>query len=141
MRHLVTLLDIMFPETAKVPKLPNTIPLAEAAVFYQTKCSEDWCTLAKHVIKDFMELRLLFGEVETKRLRPEFLHNDDLVRILKHFHVSVVDAREALDFAATLPEILYTKTDKWMTREQLEPEVREILATLHSTPLPPVNAS
>jgi len=116
----------LFPDT-KAEMLPeDVIPLAEACIFYESKCTEEWLHLCRHLIKDYLELRVFISKVPEVRLFPELGKNADLCRLLKNFHTAVLSAREALAFVATLPALIHAKTSDWMTKQLLAPDLQYI---------------
>ncbi|CAE7286426.1 unnamed protein product [Symbiodinium sp. CCMP2592] len=119
----------LFPETSS-DKLPaDVIPLAEACIFYESKCTEDWLHLAKHLIYEYLELRLYVMKIPEQRLSPQLKDNPQFMRHLKNFHAAVLAAREALDFVSRLPKLIHAKTSDWMTKRLLEPDLRYIQKT------------
>jgi len=101
----------------------NCLPLAEACIFYESKCTPEWLNLAKYVIKDYLELRIYVANIPNTRLHPEFKENTSFCRLLRKFHASVLQAEEALQFVDQLPKLIYTKHSNWMTRKLLEPDL------------------
>jgi len=116
----------LFPETEVEPFPDEVIPLAEACVFYEMKCTEEWLNLAKHLIKNYLEVRIFVTNIPMERIRPQFQENANFMRLLRNFHASVLEAREALAFVAKLPKLTHAKTAGWMTRKLLEPDLRHI---------------
>lgn len=51
-------LNAFMPETAEKKFHSNVVGLAEACIFYESKCTEEWLIQAKYVIKDYLELRI-----------------------------------------------------------------------------------
>merc|ERR1711862_1024163 len=96
--------------------------LAEACIFYESKCTEEWLQLAKHLVKDYLELRAYIAKIPEERLDPELAQNDEFMRLLRLFHSSVLQARDALEFVSKLPKLIHAKTDHWMTSKLLEPD-------------------
>mmetsp|Transcript_138225 Transcript_138225/g.441684 ORF Transcript_138225/g.441684 Transcript_138225/m.441684 type:complete len:368 (-) Transcript_138225:40-1143(-) len=119
------------------PDLPHedfpedVIPLAEACIFYESKCTEEWLHLAKYLIKDYLELRIYISKIPEERLKPQLKENQQLMRILRSFHESVLASRVALDFVSRLPRLIHAKTSNWMTKKLLEPDLRYIQKTAH----------
>lgn len=121
--------NTMFPET-KADKFPaDVIPLAEACIFYESKCDERWLHQAKYLINDYLELRMYVTKIPEERLNPELKENAQLMRLLKTFHASVIAARDALDFVSRLPKLIHAKTADWMTKYLVEPDLRYIQKT------------
>mmetsp|Transcript_26816 Transcript_26816/g.58308 ORF Transcript_26816/g.58308 Transcript_26816/m.58308 type:complete len:368 (-) Transcript_26816:48-1151(-) len=119
------------------PSLPNeefpedVIPLAEACIFYESKCTEEWLHLAKYLIKDYLELRIYISKIPEERLHPELRENRRMMRLLKSFHETILASRVALSFVAKLPRLIHAKTSNWMTKKLLEPDCRYIQKTAH----------
>mmetsp|Transcript_88166 Transcript_88166/g.227340 ORF Transcript_88166/g.227340 Transcript_88166/m.227340 type:complete len:372 (+) Transcript_88166:79-1194(+) len=109
----------------------DVIPLAEACLFYESKCTDEWLHVAKYVIKDYLELRIYIMKIPEERLKPELKENSQMMRLLKNFHESVLAARGALDFVSKLPKLIHAKTTNWMTKKLLEPDLRYIQKTAH----------
>merc|ERR1719450_1852648 len=66
---------VLFPET-RLEKFPDdVIPLAEACIFYESKCSEEWLQLSKVLIKDYLELRIYIKKIPEERLKPQLKEN------------------------------------------------------------------
>lgn len=120
---------VLFPETKVEEFHRDVIPLAEACIFYESKCTEEWLLLAKHLIKDYLELRIHIMRIPEERMRPQLKENQQLTRLMRSFHTSVLNAREALAFVARLPKLLHAKTENWMTKKLLEPDLRYIQKT------------
>jgi len=121
----------LFPET-RVDAMPeDVIPLAEACIFYESKCTEEWLHLAKYLIKDYLELRIFIRNVPEERLKPQLKENQEMMRLLKNFHASVLGARDALEFVARLPKLIHAKTQDWMTKKLLEPDLKYIQKAAH----------
>jgi len=119
----------LFPETA-VEKFPtDVIPLAEACIFYESKCTEEWLQLAKHLIYEYLELRIYVMKIPEQRLNPQLKENPQFMKHLKRFHAATLAAREALDFVSKLPQLIHAKTSDWMTKRLLEPDLRYIQKT------------
>eukprot|EP00931_Biecheleriopsis_adriatica_P085149 TRINITY_DN593_c0_g1_i1.p1 TRINITY_DN593_c0_g1~~TRINITY_DN593_c0_g1_i1.p1 ORF type:complete len:371 (-),score=83.05 TRINITY_DN593_c0_g1_i1:143-1255(-) len=116
----------MFPETKAETFPADVIPLAEACIFYESKCTDEWLHLAKHLINDYLELRIYVMKIPEERLSPNLKENAGFMRHLKNFHASVIAAREALDFVSRLPRLIHAKTSDWMTKKVLEPDLRYI---------------
>ncbi|CAL1142818.1 unnamed protein product [Cladocopium goreaui] len=120
---------LLFPETA-VEKFPtDVIPLAEACIFYESKCTEEWLQLAKHLIYEYLELRIYVMKIPEQRLNPQLKENPQFMKHLKRFHAATLAAREALDFVSKLPQLIHAKTSDWMTKRLLEPDLRYIQKT------------
>jgi len=110
----------------------DVIPLAEACIFYETKCTEEWLHVAKWLIKDYLELRTYIARIPEERLQPQLKENQTMVRLLKNFHSSVLSARSALDFVSRLPKLIHAKTSSnWLTKKLLEPDLKYIQKTAH----------
>jgi len=120
-----------FPETRGEAFPEDVVPLAEACIFYESKCTDEWLHLAKYLIKDYLELRNYVSRIPEERLRPQLRENQELMRLLKAFHASVIAAREALDFVARLPKLIHAKTADWMTKRLLDPDLKYINKTAH----------
>lgn len=130
--HMEQFTHVIFPDTNRGEFFPEeVIPLAEACIFYESKCTEEWLHLAKHLIKDYLELRIYIMKIPEERLKPQLRENTEMIRLLKNFHTSVLVAREALDFVAKLPKLIHAKTQDWMTKKLLEPDLRYIQKTAH----------
>lgn len=118
-----------------IPDLPvedfpdDVISLAEACLFYESKCTDEWLHLSKYLIKDFLELRMYIAKIPEERLSPDLKENVQMVRLLRAFHASVLEARPALDFVSRLPKLIHAKTATWMTKKLLEPDLRYIQKT------------
>jgi len=124
--------NLLIPETEQHQFPKDTIPLAEACIFYESKCSEEWLHNAKWLLKDYLELRLYIAKIPEERMSPELKDNAVFIRFLKKFHESVLEARGALDFVSKLPKIIHAKTSSnWMTKKLLEPDLRYIQQTAH----------
>jgi hypothetical protein len=122
---------VVFPETRAESFPDDTIPLAEGCIFYESKCTDEWLHLAKHLIKDYLELRVYITNIPNDRLKPQLKENQQLMRLLKGFYDSVLAAKEALEFVAQLPKLIHSKTSDWMTKKLLEPDLRYIHKTAH----------
>lgn len=122
-----------FPDTAQEDqKFPeNTIPLAEACIFYESKCTEEWLLLAKYLLKDYLELRVYITKIPEERIKPQLKENQMLMRLCQNFHASVLAAKEALNFVSRLPRLIDAKTSDWMTKKLLAPDVAYIQKTAH----------
>jgi len=116
----------LFQETKQDMFPDDVVPLAEACIFYESKCTEEWLHLCRHLIKDYLELRAYISKIPDVRLFPELAKNADMCRLLKNFHASVLAAREALRFVATLPALIHAKTSDWMTKSLLAPDLQYI---------------
>merc|ERR1719411_2218648 len=72
-----------------MPELPleefpgDVMPLAEACIFYESKCTDEWLHLAKYLIKDYLELRNFVHKIPEDRLKPQLKDNADMMRLLK----------------------------------------------------------
>lgn len=124
--------NVLFPDTAERRFPEDVIPLAEACVFYETKCTEEWLNLAKHLIKDYLEVRIYITNIPVTRIHPQHHENTQFVRLLKTFHKSVTEAYEALEFVSKLPKLIHAKTSNWMTRRLLEPDLMYIHQQAHA---------
>jgi len=118
--------NVLYPATASEKFPADVIPLAEACIFYETKCTEEWLNLAKYLIKDYLELRIFVANIPQTRIVPMHLENQKFMRLLQEFHKSVIEASEALEFVAQLPKLIYAKSSNWMTRKLLEPDLQHI---------------
>jgi hypothetical protein len=121
----------LFPDTQKEMFPDDVIPLAEACIFYESKCTDEWLLLAKHLIKDYLELRIYIMSIPEARLKPQLKDNQQMMRLLKNFHDSVIGAKQALGFVAKLPKLIHAKTSDWMTKKLLEPDLQYIQKTAH----------
>lgn len=128
--HAETLANDLFPNTKSEFFPDDVVPLAEACIFYESKCSEEWLHHCRHLIKDYLELRIFISRIPEVRLSPQLAQNADMCRLLKNFHASVLTAREALGFVATLPKLIHAKTSDWMTKRLLQPDLKYIQTTL-----------
>merc|ERR1719450_793854 len=106
---------MLFPETKSEAFPADVIPLAEACVFYESKCTDEWLHLARYLIKEYLELRNYVKKIPEERLYPNVKENQEFLRLLKSFYDSVVAAKEALNFVAKLPKLIHAKTSDWMT--------------------------
>lgn len=123
---------MLFPETADGELFPeDVVPLAEACIFYESKCTEEWLSLAKYLLKDYLELRVYITKIPEARIKPQLLENSVFVKLLRNFHASVLAAREALEFVSKLPKLISAKTTTWMTKRLLEPDLKFIQKTAH----------
>jgi len=120
---------VLFPETRLENFPDDVIPLAEACIFYKSKCTDEWLHLAKHLIKDYLELRIYIMNIAEERLNPQLKENQQMMRLLKSFYDSVIAAKEALTFVSKLPKLIHAKTSDWMTKKLLEPDLRYIQKT------------
>merc|ERR1740117_1458557 len=68
-------LHVLFPETRGEPFPDDTVPLAEACIFYESKCTEEWLHLCKHLIKEYLELRIYVMQITENRLSPQHKEN------------------------------------------------------------------
>jgi len=123
---------LLFPETTQSKFPADTIPLAEACIFYETKCTDEWLYMAKHLLKDYLEVRIFVANIPRTRVVPQHLENQTFMRLLRNFHKSVLDALEALEFVAKLPKLIHAKTSTWMTRKLLEPDLDHFHKSAHS---------
>jgi len=118
-----------------MPDLPpeefpeDVVPLAEACIFYESKCTDEWLHHAKYLIKDYLELRIYISKIPEDRLQPQLKENKQMMRLLRNFFESVLAARGALDFVSRLPKLIHAKTSNWMTKKLLEPDLRYIQKT------------
>lgn len=96
-------------------------------MFYESKCPAKWLTLCKYLIKAYLELRIFITNIPSERLHPQLHDNTKLIRLLKAFHKAVLEAQEALEAVAKFPRLAYCKTEGWMTKALLEPEVLELM--------------
>mmetsp|Transcript_2273 Transcript_2273/g.4539 ORF Transcript_2273/g.4539 Transcript_2273/m.4539 type:complete len:370 (+) Transcript_2273:100-1209(+) len=119
----------LFPESATDMFPEDVIPLAEACIFYESKCTEEWLLLCKYLLKDYLELRIYIAKIPEERINPHLKQNTDFMRLLKSFHNSVIAAREALAFVAQLPKLIHAKISDWMTKDVMEPDLKYIQAT------------
>jgi len=121
---------ICFPELAKGEAFPeDVIPLAEACIFYESKCTEEWLLLSKYLLKDYLELRVYITKIPEERISADLKENTEFMRLLKNFHSSVLAAKEALIFVSKLPKLIHAKTSDWMTKKLLEPDLKYIQKT------------
>merc|ERR1712032_1794336 len=95
----------LFPETRSESFPEDVIPLAEACIFYESKCTEEWLMLSKYLLKDYLELRVYISKIPEDRISPHLKGNTQFMRLLKNFHASVLGAREALEFVSKLPKL------------------------------------
>lgn len=109
----------------------DVIPLAEACIFYESKCTEEWLLLSKYLLKDYLELRVYITKIPEDRIKPQLKENTQFMRLLQNFHSSVLAAREALLFVSKLPKLIHAKTSDWMTKKLLEPDLKYIQKTAH----------
>lgn len=121
----------LFPATTSETFPEDVIPLAEACIFYESKCTEEWLLLSKYLLKDYLELRVYITKIPEERIKPQLKENATLMRLLKNFHSSVIAAKEALSFVAKLPKLIHAKTSDWMTKKLLEPDLKYIQKTAH----------
>jgi len=121
----------LFPELRAESFPEDVIPLAEACIFYESKCTDEWLHLAKHLIKDYMELRTFIMKIPEERLKPELKENSKLVHLINSFHASVLAAREALEFVRKKPALVHAKTSNWMTKSLLDGDLKYIHKTAH----------
>lgn len=121
-----------FPEMVGGEMFPeDVIPLAEACIFYESKCTEEWLLLSKYLLKDYLELRVYITKIPEERIKPQLKENTTFMRLLSNFHASVLHAKEALLFVAKLPKLIHAKTSDWMTKKLLEPDLKYIQKTAH----------
>jgi hypothetical protein len=104
----------------------DVIPLAEACIFFESKCTEEWLQLAKVLIKDYLELRIYINKIPEERLKPQLKENPAMIRLLRDFHASVLAARPGLDFVSRQPKLIHAKTHDWMTMMKLLPDLKYI---------------
>uniref|UniRef100_A0A0G4HFW1 Uncharacterized protein n=1 Tax=Chromera velia CCMP2878 TaxID=1169474 RepID=A0A0G4HFW1_9ALVE len=126
MKAAEKLTNAMFEGTELQKFVPNAAELAEACLYFQLRLPPEEVNLAKHVIKDFVNLRLYVAAIPVNRLKDNFDENPILKRLLKALHRSVTSAAEGLEAARKLPKICANKRDNWMTKKLLEPEVMEM---------------
>jgi hypothetical protein len=123
---------LCFPELASGEAFPDdVIPLAEACIFFESKCTEEWLMLSKYLLKDYLELRVYITKIPEERIKPQLKENSNFMRLLQSFHASVLAAREALLFVSKLPKLIHAKTSDWMTKKLLEPDLKYIQKTAH----------
>jgi len=120
---------VVFPDTRAETFPDDTIPLAESCIFYEDKCTDEWLHHAKHLIKEYLELRNYIKNVPIERLRSNLKQNPTLMRLLRNFYDTVIAAKEALEFVALCPKLIHSKTSDWMTSKRLEPDLRYIHET------------
>lgn len=131
-RNIEAFTQICFPETATGEGFPeDVIPLAEACIFYESKCTEEWLLLSKYLLKDYLELRIYITKIPEERIKPQLKENTSFMRLLQNFHASVLSARESLLFVSKLPKLIHAKTSDWMTKKLLEPDLKYIQKTAH----------
>jgi len=131
-RNIEAFTHTCFPETASGEGFPeDVIPLAEACIFYESKCTEEWLLLSKYLLKDYLELRVYVTKIPEERIKPQLKENTTFMRLLQNFHASVLAAREALLFVSKLPKLIHAKTSDWMTKKLLEPDLKYIQKTAH----------
>lgn len=63
------------------------------------------------------------ASIPAERMEVEYMKNHTLVRLLRKFYNSVIEAEEVFNFVEELPKILYTKQENWMTKKLLEPDL------------------
>merc|ERR1712039_617012 len=105
-RYVQAFANELLPSTRPEKFPDNVVPLAEACIFYEFKCTEGWLQLSKVLIKDYLELRIYIKKIPEERLKPQLKDNTVLARLLKEFHQSVLLAREGLDFVARRPKLI-----------------------------------
>lgn len=130
-KHIEDFTNSCFPDTCAEKFPEDVIPLAEACIFYESKCTEEWLTLAKYLIKDYLELRVYITKIPEERIVPALKENATLMRLLEKFHASVLAAKDALEFVSKLPKLIHAKTADWMTKTLLEPDLKYIRKTAH----------
>ncbi|CAK0864345.1 unnamed protein product [Prorocentrum cordatum] len=74
----------LFQETKQDMFPDDVIPLAEACIFYESKVTEEWLHLCRHLIKDYLELRAYISKIPEVRLFAELAKNADMCRLLKN---------------------------------------------------------
>jgi hypothetical protein len=122
--------QMCFPDLSAGEAFPDdVIPLAEACIFYESKCTEERLLLSKYLLKDYLELRVYITKIPEMRIQPQLKENHDFMRLLQSFHSSVLAAREALIFVSKLPKLIHAKTSDWMTKKLLEPDLKYIQKT------------
>lgn len=129
-------INVCFPDTKTYGNdaegFPDdVIPLAEACIFYESKCTEEWLLLAKYLLKDYLELRIFICKIPEVRIDAQLKENTQFMQLLQKFYASVMAAREALLFVSKLPKLIHAKTSDWMTKKLLEPDLRYIQKTAH----------
>merc|ERR1712039_565176 len=125
-RYVQAFANELLPSTRPEKFPDDVIPLAEACIFYESKCTEEWLQLSKVLIKDYLELRIYIKKIPEERLKPQLKENSSMVRLLRDFHASVIAAREGLDFVSKQPKLIHAKTGDWMTLQKLQPDLRYI---------------
>merc|ERR1712039_651556 len=125
-RYVQAFANELLPSTRPEKFPDNVVPLAEACIFYEFKCTEGWLQLSKVLIKDYLELRIYIKKIPEERLKPQLKENTAMTRLLRDFHASVLAAREGLDFVSKQPMLIHAKTDGWMTLQKLQPDLRYI---------------
>lgn len=118
--HLEELTNCLIPETQDRKFPDDLMLLAEAVLFYESKCTDEWQNNAKYVIKDYLKLRIYLTNLASTRMSPEFAENTKFMRLLRSFYQSALDAYEGLEFVSKLPKLIHAKTGNWMTRKLLE---------------------
>jgi len=121
--HVEEITNKLIPKSAEKKFPADVVPHAEAVLFYENKCSEEWQTAAKYVIRDYLKIRIYLTRIAEMRMCPEFVENQKFMRLLNNFHQSVIDALPALEFVSKLPKLIHAKTSNWLTRKLLEPEL------------------
>jgi len=116
----------VYPDTKQSTFCEDVIEMAEAAVFYSSKCSPEGLNLCKHLIKAYLELRIYITNIRVDRLLPDLHDNKAFCRLLQQFHKSVLAASATLDKMSRLPRLIECKTEGWMTKALLEPEILEM---------------
>lgn len=122
---------VVYPESKSETFPEDVIPLAEACIFYESKCTDEWLLLCKYLLKDYLELRVYVAKIPEERINPELKDNTTFMRLLKNFHNSVIAAVDVLDFVAKLPKLIHAKISDWMTKEVMDPDLKYIQATAH----------
>lgn len=124
--NLEAFANTIFPDTKSESFPEDVICLAESCIFHETKCAEEWLHLAKYLIKDYLGLRTYITRIPEERLRPDFIKNKELCRLVLDFHASVIAARKGLDFAAKQPKLTCAKTENFLTARLLAPDLKRI---------------
>ena len=104
----------------------NAIPLAEAAIFYESKTTPEWLVQAKTILKDYLELRIYVSDLPSSRLHLDFSQNATMIRLLRKLYYSVVNAEEGLAFVEQLPGLRDAKRGDWLTRKALEVDLMKL---------------
>lgn len=99
------------------PLKRHVVALAEGTLHYESALKKDeWLHIAKHCIKEYMELRLLFADAPTKRLSPEFKENELLCQSLQQFYHTIAEGAPVWDFVDCMPAVIQVKSDQWLTK-------------------------